>query len=140
MKTHAMPTPPAPAPAPRDLMERAIARLGSPAAVARRLRVTPSHVSRLCKGTSGVSADLALRLADLLGADRSFVLRVCGHTRFAALIYPSGDPERSRVQDAIDELPKDDRRLIQTLIDRLLFLTATSPKGLREDAPKGGVR
>jgi len=134
-------------PAPLALLHRAAARFPTHSALAARLQVTPSHVSRLLKGTAGLSPYLCLRLADLLGQDRAFVLRACGHARLSDRLFPGGAPtatEGQRVQDAIEQLPPFDRRLIQALVERLIHgepieLTSLAPVSAL-GGQKGGAR
>ncbi len=140
MTANSIPTPPGSTPSPRDLLDRAAKRYPLQADLARRLGIPQLLVSRLRRGVAPFRAELSVRLADALGEDRAFVLRVCGHGDLAALIYSSGNPERSREPGAIDPLTTDDRRLIQTLIDRLRYLLGNSPATVPDDAPKGGAR
>src|SRR5262245_35945626 len=67
----------------RALLERAIDRVGGPAKLARRLEITPSHISRLCKGVCSLGVEVLLRLADVVDEDGVEVLHTCGHPRLA---------------------------------------------------------
>jgi hypothetical protein len=106
---------------PAMLMARAAARFRSQAALAVHLNIGPSHVARVASGRVGISAVVAVLLADLLGEDRARVLRTCGHDLLCSRLYPgdTGNTPRLRMRDAIDGLSPDDRRLIHLLIDRL---------------------
>jgi transcriptional regulator with XRE-family HTH domain len=108
----------------RDLVERAVMRVGHPAELARQLAVTPSHVSRLRKGTAGLSVELLLRLADVLDVDGVELLRTCGRPRIADHIdrLRRGTPQRPRtvLDQGIDRLSNRDRSLVADLVDRLL--------------------
>jgi hypothetical protein len=87
---------------------------------------------------------LSLRLADLLGQDRALVLRACGHLRLSENIYSQAPAEMSqpRVQDPIDQLSTNDRRLVQSLIERLSVDTSVAARPLSSSrrTAKGGVR
>ncbi len=115
----------------RTLLERALARVGSPSNLARRLEITPSHVSRLFKGTTSLSIAVTLRLADVLDEDGVEVLRRCGHARIADRIdqLRRGSPQRARSQlyDAIDRLSEGDRQMVSGLVHRLLKRAPPSP-------------
>ena len=108
----------------RTLLERALARVGSPSNLARRLKITPSHISRLFKGTTSLSIEVTLRLADVLDEDGVEVLRRCGHGRIADRIdrLRRGSPQRARSQlyDAIDRLSEGDRQMVNGFVHRLL--------------------
>lgn len=89
-----------------DIIESAVATAGSPAALARALRVTPSHVSRLRKGTAGVSAELSLRLSRVLGRPLLQGLRDDGHSELADLMQPLADSredKRLAAQRSLDD-------------------------------------
>jgi transcriptional regulator with XRE-family HTH domain len=108
----------------RALMERAITNVGKPAEVARRLHVTPSHISRICKGTAGLSLLLCFRLADVLDEDPVAVMHACGHEQFSErlkllLVHRVPGP-RAQLYDALDRLSHNDRGLVRRIIDRLL--------------------
>jgi transcriptional regulator with XRE-family HTH domain len=109
----------------RELLERAITRVGGPAELARRLEVTPSHVSRLRQGLWRLSVKVLLRLAELLDEDGVEVVRVCGHTRMADRldVLRRGSPHRprSKLYDAVDRLSEDDREMVSGFVRRLLF-------------------
>jgi len=113
-------TSPAPVPTPAELMQRAVGLFSSQAALAARLEVSGSHVSRVLKGT-GLGADACLRLADILGEDRTVVLRACGHAALSSRLFAgaAGEPSHTREQDIMDRLARSDRLLVQGLIDRL---------------------
>ncbi len=126
---------------------RASDRYTSHRALAARLHITGSHLSRLLKGTAGPGPELALRLADLLGQDRAEVLRACGHARLSEALYPPGQDTTIgvRLQNAIDSLPGLDRRFVQELVERLSALQAaeavrTPQRGDQAEALEGGVR
>jgi hypothetical protein len=123
----------------RALLDRAVLRIGNPAELARQLRVTDSHVSRLRKGHAGVSIVLALRFADVLDEDGVALLRTVGHADAAASIdrLRKGSPERPRtvLEDKIDRLSGDDRRMLASLVDRLLVNT-TGPTRLPAPDPQ----
>ena len=115
-------TSPASLPTPAELMQRAVGLFSSQAALAARLEVSGSHVSRVLKGTAGLGADACLRLADILGEDRTVVLRACGHAALSSRLFAgagSNEPHRTREQIIMDRLAGSDRLLVQCLIDRL---------------------
>src|SRR6266545_3408953 len=71
----------------RALIQRATMVVGGrPAELARRLKVTGSHVSRIRKGVAGMGVETCLRLADVLDADPIVVLRACGYARLCELL------------------------------------------------------
>jgi transcriptional regulator with XRE-family HTH domain len=109
----------------RELLERAITRVGGPAELARRLEVTPSHVSRLRQGLCRLSVEVLLRLAELLDEDGVEIVRICGHARMADRldVLRRGSPQRPRSQlyDAIDRLSEADRQVVSSLVSRLLI-------------------
>jgi transcriptional regulator with XRE-family HTH domain len=125
----------------RTLLERAIGRVGSPSNLARRLEITPSHISRLCKGTTSLSIEALLRLADVLDEDGVDMLRTCGHARVAERIdlLRRGSPQRARSQlyDAIDRLSEADRQLVNSFVCRLL---TDSPRQQKLPAPDPQTR
>jgi transcriptional regulator with XRE-family HTH domain len=116
----------------RTLLERAITQVGSPANLARRMEITPSHISRLYKGTASLSIETMLRLADVLDEDGVEVLRTCGHARVAERIdlLRRGSPQRARSQlyDAIDRLSESDRQMVTSFVHRLLTDSPRPPK------------
>ncbi len=139
--------PPEQSAASRALMERALVHLRTPAELARRLEVTPGHVSRLCTGTAGLSAKSCFRIADVLDEDPIVILRACGFGWLSdaidLLCRRRLPPPRARLHDALDQLPRNDRQLVGHIIDRLLSdVTNERPQtdARAIDAPKGGGR
>jgi transcriptional regulator with XRE-family HTH domain len=108
-------------PFPAILMARAAALFPSQSALARRLGITGSHVSRILKGVCGIGPTLCLQVADVLGESRIAVLRGCGHARLCERVYEQADPQppNAPVRDAIGRLSDDDQRLICALAERL---------------------
>lgn len=109
-----------------DTIELAVTIMGSPAALARALAVTQSHVSRLRKGTAGVSVELSLRLSRVIGRPLLQGLRDDGHTELADLLQPLADAQtdkRFTAQRSIDDdlaaLPPADYRHIRAVIASL---------------------
>jgi transcriptional regulator with XRE-family HTH domain len=130
-------------PSARVLMERAVTRVGTLAELARRLAVTPSHVSRLCRGLCGIGVDTCFALADVLDDDPLVVLRACGYARLSGRIdrlrRGLQPPPGARAQEAFDRLAESDRRLVGDLVNRLLADTR-APAAILVDPPKGGPR
>src|SRR5690349_16890100 len=79
----------------RALLDRAVLRVGNPAELARQLRVTDSHISRLRKGSAGVSIVIALRLADVLDEDGVAPLRTSVTPRRRKASIGSGSDHQS---------------------------------------------
>jgi hypothetical protein len=107
----------------RALLERALKAAGTPAALARQLAISPSHVCRLAKGFAGPGIELLLRLADVLAEDPIGVLRVCGRPALAERLdlmrrYPGPAPVAALFTE-ITRLSDSDRRLVTELIARL---------------------
>jgi transcriptional regulator with XRE-family HTH domain len=119
-------------PASAVLMAGAATRHRSLAELASRLDVSPSHVSRVIKGLVGLSVETCIGLADVLGESRASVLWACGHPHVAVRLFgdSTGTKPRARVRDALDQLTKGDRRLIESLAERLSVLA-----GLEKAAP-----
>jgi transcriptional regulator with XRE-family HTH domain len=107
----------------RALLEQAIARVGSPAELARQLEVAPSHVARIRQGLVGAGFIVLLNLADVLDEDALKILRLCGHARlaerFVLLQQPSVPRSRTKLYDAIDSLSVLDRDLVAAIVKRL---------------------
>jgi hypothetical protein len=129
----------------RALMRRAVSRVGTLAELARRLDVSPSHVSRIVAGLCGIGVDTCLALADVLDDDPAVVLRTCGYARLSERIdrlrRGLQPPPRARAHDALDRLSEDDRLLVGDLVNRLLLDRASvAPVALQADAPRRGAR
>jgi transcriptional regulator with XRE-family HTH domain len=129
-------------PSPRALMERAVTHVRTLAELARRLEVSPSHVSRLCSGLCGIGVDTCFALADLLDDDPLVVLRACGYARLSGRIDRMRrglqPPPGARAHDALDRLPESDRLLVGDLVNRLLSDRASV--ALQAEAPRRGAR
>jgi plasmid maintenance system antidote protein VapI len=133
------------------LIERAMMLIGGwPAELARRLEVTPSHISRLRKGTAGLSIEACVRLANVLDEDHLLILRLGGHTRLCEMLafrrQRGMAPSRARLHELLDRLSHRDRLLVGRLIERLLgesdaeepAVAALVPANV--DAPRRGLR
>jgi hypothetical protein len=112
-----------------DTIELAVTTLGSPAALARALAVTPSHVSRLRKGTAGVSAELSLRVSRVIGRPLLQGLRDDGHGDLADLMQPLADAREDKrfalnraFTDNFSVLPPADTRYVEGIVARLAKL------------------
>jgi hypothetical protein len=90
-------------------IEEAIARAGSPAALARQLGVSEVHMGRVRRGDSGISVETAAALADVLDSpDPLRVLEDAGHKDFAELLRKMfGTPGRDKLTKSQRELLKD---------------------------------
>jgi hypothetical protein len=108
----------------RTLIEEAIAVTGSLAAVALRLEIVPSHVSRMQKGHVGIGIETCLRLADVLDEDPFVLLAKCGYlglsTKLEHLAKGRTPPPRTTLHAVLDRLPRRDRQLVARVMDRLL--------------------
>lgn len=108
----------------RTLIEQALEVVGSVAALARRLGTAPSHVSRARAGHVGLGVETSLRLADVLDEDPILILHKCGYgtlsDRLERLRQGETPRPRARLHEALDRLPRKDRRIVSGLIDRLL--------------------
>jgi hypothetical protein len=108
----------------RTFIEQAVAVTGSLAALARRLAIAPSHVSRMRVGRVGIGIETALTLAAVLDEDPFLVLAKCGYlglsTTLEQLATGRTPPPRAALHQALDRLPRLDRRLVGRLMDRLL--------------------
>jgi transcriptional regulator with XRE-family HTH domain len=124
-------------------LKLALEVVGSPAELARALGVTPSHVSRLRKGTAGISAELSLRLSRILGRAPLRGLRDDGHAELADLIAPilgsAGDAPvapRLPVHDDLAQLSQEDLTLVHHLI-KALTRAPEQPAASRRRSARG---
>jgi transcriptional regulator with XRE-family HTH domain len=108
----------------RALTQRGVDVAGSIAALARRLGLAASHISRMRRGQVGMGVETCLVLAEVLDEDPFPILHRCGFAtladRLERLRQPDAKVRRAGLHDALERLPWRDRQIISGLIDRLL--------------------
>jgi DNA-binding transcriptional regulator YdaS (Cro superfamily) len=109
-----------------ETVKLALAGTGSSAALARELAVTPSHVSRLKSGKTGVSPEISLRLSRIIARPALQGLRDDGHADLADVLQALidlRDDKQAIAQRKLDEdlaaLPPTDFRHVRALIASL---------------------
>jgi transcriptional regulator with XRE-family HTH domain len=112
-----------------ETLKLALTAVGSAAELARVLEVTPSHISRLRKGTAGISAELSLRLSRVIGRPALQGLRDDGHTVLAELLEPLAGIRHDKLTSLSPGLADDLAALTPDDIHHIQGLVASLAKG-----------
>lgn len=109
-----------------ETIEQGVARTGSPAALSRALGLSPSQISRVRRGQTGIGAVASLLLSRVTGRPRLQGLREDGHGELADVLEAEGAfNERAptavqwAVLDALDSMDPADRDHFLGLITSL---------------------
>jgi transcriptional regulator with XRE-family HTH domain len=107
----------------RGLTEQGIDVAGSVGAIARRLGVARSHISRVRIGRVGMDVETCLILAEVIDEEPFLMLHKCGNStmsdRLERLHEPDTKAPRARFHDTLERLRWRDRQIVSALIDRL---------------------